>query len=102
MMINIPESFYKTGPNLVANLAMVCEVTLKDKEAKEVNISYELQRCITDDDNWEFYTSLGCDETTAIEQWHYWQERQPKSKFRMYKVTKELVAMSGNGEKDES
>lgn len=31
-MTNIPKSFYKTDPNLVANLAMVCEVTLNPKE----------------------------------------------------------------------
>jgi hypothetical protein len=59
-------------------------------------INYTLERCITNDDNWEHYCDLGCDETTAIEMWHYWQEKQPNYAFRMYKVTKELVAMSGN------
>lgn len=58
-------------------------------------INYTLERNITNDNNWEHYADLGCDETTAIEMWHYWQEKQPNSKFRMYKVTKELVAMSG-------
>ena len=57
--------------------------------------NYTLERCITNDDNWEHYADLGCDETTAIEMWHYWQEKQPNYKFRMYKVTKELVAISG-------
>lgn len=61
-------------------------------------INYTLERNITNDGNWEHYADLGCDETTAIEMWNYWQEKQPNSKFRMYKVTKELVAMSGNGE----
>ena len=60
------------------------------------NINYELERAIGNDDNWEFYTSLGCDETTAIEIWHYWQDKQPNNKFRMYKVTKESVANSAN------
>lgn len=61
-------------------------------------INYTLERCITNDDNWESYADLGCDEATAIEMWHYWQEKQPNNKFRMYKVTKELVAMSGDGQ----
>lgn len=61
-------------------------------------INYILERCITNDDNWEFYADLGSDETTAIEQWHYWQARQLNYQFRMYKVTKELVAMSENTE----
>lgn len=56
--------------------------------------NYTLERCITNDDNWEHYCELGSDETTAIEMWHYWQEKQPNHKFRMYKVTKELVAAS--------
>ena len=58
--------------------------------------NYTLERNITNDDNWEHYADLGCDETTAIEMWHYWQEKQPNSRFRMYKVTKELVAISQN------
>jgi len=57
--------------------------------------NYTLERNITNDNNWEHYADLGCDEATAIEMWNYWQEKQPNSKFRMYKVTKELVAMSG-------
>jgi hypothetical protein len=57
--------------------------------------NYTLERDITNDGNWEHYADLGCDEITAIEMWHYWQEKQPNYKFRMYKVTKELVAMSG-------
>lgn len=60
--------------------------------------NYTLERNITNDDNWEHYADLGSDETTAIEMWHYWQEKQPNNKFRMYKVTKELVAMSGDGQ----
>ena len=56
--------------------------------------NYTLERNITNDDNWEHYADLGCDETTAIEMWHYWQEKQPNYKFRMYRVTKELVAAS--------
>jgi len=59
-------------------------------------VNYTLERNITNDDNWEHYADLGCDETTAIEMWHYWQEKQPNSRFRMYKVTKELVAISQN------
>lgn len=59
-----------------------------------MNTNYTLERCITNDDNWEHYCELGCDETIAIEHWHYWQEKQPNYKFRMYKVTKELVAAS--------
>lgn len=63
--------------------------------------SFVLERCITNDDNWEHYADLGCDEDGAIEMWHYWQERQPNYKFRMYKVTKELVAMSENAKVSE-
>ena len=60
--------------------------------------NYILERCITDDKNWEHYTSLsGCDESAAIEHWHYWQKKQPNYQFRLYQVTKKLVAMSGNG-----
>lgn len=59
-----------------------------------MSVTYELERSIGDDDNWEFYTSLGCDEPSAVEQWHYWQERQPNNKFRMYRVSRELVAIS--------
>lgn len=39
-MTNIPKSFYKTDQNLVANLAMVCKVALKDKEKKEIPMYY--------------------------------------------------------------
>ena len=63
--------------------------------------SFVLERCITNDDNWEHYADLGCDETTAIEMWHYWQDKQPNYKFRMYKVIKELVAMSENAKVSE-
>lgn len=56
--------------------------------------NYTLERTITNDDNWEHYADLGCDETTAIEMWHYWQEKQSNYQFRMYKVTKELIAAS--------
>jgi hypothetical protein len=66
-----------------------------------MDISFELQRC-ADGNNWEFYTSLGCDDATAVEQWHYWQERQPRNQFRMYKVTKELVAISNGEVRDDS
>ena len=59
--------------------------------------NYTLERCITNDDNWEHYATVGCDESTAIEHWHYWQEKQPNYEFRLYEVTKKLVAMSGNG-----
>ena len=58
-------------------------------------INYTLERNITGD-NWEHYCDLGCDEATAIDMWHYWQEKQPSYKFRMYKVTKELVSTSEN------
>ena len=69
-----------------------------------MSTNYTLERSIINDDNWEHYADLGCDEDTAIEMWHYWQEKQPNYQFRMYKVTKELVAMSGNakGGRDES
>ena len=64
-------------------------------------IDHELERSIGNDDNWEHYTSLGCDESQAIELWHFWQGKQPNNKFRVYKVTKELIAMSESKSKGE-
>ena len=58
-------------------------------------INYKLERSIGDHNNWEHYTSLGCDEGVAIELWHFWQEKQPNNQFRMYKVSKELVDLQG-------
>jgi len=58
-------------------------------------INYELERSIDNHDNWEHYTSLGCDEGQAIELSHFWQEKQPNNQFRMYRVSKELVDLQG-------
>jgi len=59
-------------------------------------ISYELERSSIDDDHWMFYASFGSDEDEAIKYWHYWQEKQPNYKFRLQRVTKVVIAMSGN------
>ncbi len=61
-------------------------------------VNFVLERSTADEDKWGHYCNLGCDETEAIKMWHHLQDRQPYHKFRMYKVTKELVAMSGNAE----